>query len=112
MRFKPALWHPIAVGLAVINAGAAAFAAAEAEPMHATLHVVLAAAFWLWAQRLRERREQHQVQGGTEILDRIEALEGEVGGMRRELSEAQERLDFAERVLAQQPEQRRIDPED
>lgn len=112
MNFKPALWHPIAIGLAVINAGAAAFAAAQAEPMHATLHVMLAAAFWLWAQRLRQRQEQHQVWGGTEILDRLDALESEVSGMRRELGEAQERLDFAERVLAQQPEQRRMGPED
>ena len=112
MNFKPALWHPIAIGLAVINAGAAAFAAGQAEPWHATVHVGLAAAFWLWAQRLRQRQAQHQVLGGTEILDRLDALESEVSGMRRELGEAQERLDFAERVLAQQPEQRRIDPED
>ncbi|MBL8979976.1 MAG: hypothetical protein JNM53_16290 [Gemmatimonadetes bacterium] len=112
MNFKPATWHPIAIGLAVINAGAAAFAAAQAEPWHATLHVVLAAAFWLWAQRLQQRRTQPQVQGGAEILDRLDALENEVGGMRRELSEAQERLDFAERVLAQQPGQRRLGTED
>jgi hypothetical protein len=112
MHFKPALWYPIAVGLAVINAGAAVFAAAQAEPWHATAHVGLGAACWLWAQRLRQRQAQHQVQGGTEILDRIEALESEVGGMRQELSEAQERLDFAERVLAQQPEPRQLDPED
>ncbi len=112
MNFKPTVWHPIAIGLAVINAGAAAFAAAQAEPWHATVHVGLAAAFWLWAQRLRFRLEQPQAMVGSEILDRLDALESEVGGMRRELGEAQERLDFAERVLAQQPEQRRLGPED
>ena len=112
MNFKPAIWYPISVGLAVLNAGAAAFAAAQGEPWHATVHVGLGAAFWLWAQRLRQRQEQRQVQGGTDILDRLEALESEVGGMRQELSEAQERLDFAERVLAKQPEPRQLDPED
>jgi hypothetical protein len=34
-----------------------------------------------------------------------------VSDVRRELSEAQERLDFAERVLAQEPESRRVGPE-
>ncbi len=112
MNFKPSIWHPIAVGLAVINAGAAAFAAAQAEPWHAMVHIGLGAAFWLWAQHLRQRKAEHQVQGGTEILDRLDALEGEVSGMRQELSEAQERLDFAERVLAKQPEQRQLGRED
>jgi hypothetical protein len=31
--------------------------------------------------------------------------------LRRELSEMQERLDFAERLLAQRPESRRVGPE-
>jgi hypothetical protein len=35
-------------------------------------------------------------------------LEAEVGDLRRELSEAQERLDFAERLLAQDAEARRV----
>lgn len=34
-----------------------------------------------------------------------------MGSLRRELSELQERLDFAERVLAQGPESRRVGPE-
>jgi hypothetical protein len=33
---------------------------------------------------------------------RLQALEHEVGGLRQELAEAQERLDFAERLLGQQ----------
>lgn len=112
MNFKPALWYPIAVGLAVLNAGAAVFAAGQAEPWHATVHVGLGAAFWLWAQRLRQRKEEYQVQGGAEILDRLDALESAVGGMRQELGEVQERLDFAERVLAKQPEQRQLGRDD
>jgi chromosome segregation ATPase len=42
---------------------------------------------------------------------RLEALEAEMGDLRRELGEAQERLDFAERVLAQGPDARRVGPE-
>jgi hypothetical protein len=40
---------------------------------------------------------------------RVQALEGEVGSLRQELSDAQERLDFAERVLARADEARRLD---
>ena len=35
---------------------------------------------------------------------RLEALENEVGTLRQELSETQERLDFAERLLARGPD--------
>ena len=37
---------------------------------------------------------------GGELEPRLEALEFEVSDLRRELSETQERLDFAERLLA------------
>ena len=48
---------------------------------------------------------------GAELQPRLEALEFEVSNLRRELSETQERLDFAERVLAQGQESRRLDPQ-
>ena len=97
MTFKPAVWYPIAVVLAAINLLGAGFAAGSAEPMHAAAHVALAVAFGLWARRLR------QGPGGSELQDRLEALEAlefEVSNLRRELGETQERLDFAERMLA------------
>jgi hypothetical protein len=105
MTFKPAIWYPIAVVLSVINLAGAGFAARQAEPWHATIHAVLAVAFGLWAQRLR------QSPGGSEPQARLEALEIEMSNVRRELSETQERLDFAERMLAQAPEARRVDPQ-
>ena len=71
----------------------------------ATIHAGLALAFGLWAQRLRRGP------GGSEGQTRLEVLEAEVDNLRRELSETQERLDFAERVLAQGPESRRVGPE-
>jgi uncharacterized membrane protein YhiD involved in acid resistance len=105
MRFKSAIWYPIAVVLSVINLAGAGFAAGQAQPWHATLHAALALAFGLWAQRLRQRPGRSELQAG------LEALEVEVSKMRQELSETQERLDFAERLLAQGPETRRVDPQ-
>jgi hypothetical protein len=112
MTFKPAVWQPIALVLSVINLVAVGFAAGEAEPWHAGVHAALGLAFGLWAQRLRQSRGGgSELQGGSELEPRLEALEFEVSDLRRELSEAQERLDFTERVLAKGPESRRVDPE-
>jgi hypothetical protein len=105
MTFKPAIWQPIAVVLSAINLVGVGFAAGAAEPWHAGVHAALALGLGLWAQRLR------QGPGGGEVQDRLEELEADMSNLRRELSEAQERLDFAERVLAQEPEQRRVGPE-
>ena len=69
------------------------------------VHAALGLAFGLWAQRLR------QGPAGSELEARLEALEGEVSNQRQELSETQERLDFAERLLAQEPETRRVGPQ-
>jgi hypothetical protein len=109
MTFKPALWQPIAIGLSAINLVAVGFAAAAAEPAHAAIHSGVALAFGLWAQRMQQRRA---VGGGdVEVQDRLEGLEAEMTNVRGELGEVQERLDFAERVLAQGAEARRLGPE-
>lgn len=50
---------------------------------------------------------RHDAMGG-DVTGRLEALEHEVGSLRQELTEAQERLDFAERMLAQNPSARRL----
>ena len=105
MTFKPAIWYPIAVVLSVGNWVAMGFAIRPGEPWHAAIHAGLGLAFGLWAQRLRQRS------GGSELPDRFEALEVEVSKLRQELSEAQERLDFTERLLAQGPEGRRVGPQ-
>ena len=106
MTFKPAVWFPIAVGLTVLNVlGVFAFAS---QPWHATAHAVLALGFGAWAQRLRKGPGGNQV---NEVQDRLEALDAEVDRLRQELSEAQERLDFAERLLAQKRETRGVGPQ-
>jgi hypothetical protein len=114
MTFKPAIWLPIAVVLSAVNLVGVGYAAGEAEPLHAAIHAALALAFGLWAQRLRQRRPlagADALQAGLEALDGLEALEADVSKLRQEVSETQERLDFAERVLAQRPEPPRMGPQ-
>ncbi len=45
-----------------------------------------------------------------EVTDRLEALEHEVGTLRQELSETQERLDFTERLVSQSKSAQRLSP--
>jgi hypothetical protein len=105
MTFKRAIWYPIAVVLSVINLVGVGFAAGEPQPWHAAIHAALALAFGLWAQRLRQGPD------GSERQDRLEALEAEVDALRAGVAELHERVDFAERLLAQGPETRRVGPE-
>ena|SRR2546422_7137394 len=111
MTFKPAIWYPIAVALTVINLVGAGFAVGQAQLPHAAIHVALALAFGVWARRLWQRRSGSEPQAGVDALDTLDALErleAEVSQLRHELSETQERLDFAERLLAQGSEARRV----
>ena len=106
MTFKPKLWYPIAMGLAALNLVALGFAVAPGELWHAGVHGALAAAFGLWAGRLKRT----PVDAG-DVEARLEELEFELSKIRQELGETQERLDFTERLLAQGAETRRVLPE-
>ena len=110
MTFKSRIWYPIAGVLSIINLVAVGFAAGESQPWHAGAHAALALAFGLWAQRLRLTRS-NELQAPLEVIDALDALEGEVGKLRQELSETQERVDFTERLLAQASEARRVGPQ-
>lgn len=112
MTFKPGLWQPIAFVLSAVNLVAVGFAAGAAEPAHSALHAGLALAFGVWAERLGRHRSRGAIGAiGGEVDARLEAFEAELDDLRRELSETQERVDFAERMLAQAPEPRRVGPE-
>jgi hypothetical protein len=111
MTFKSPIWRPIAAILSIVNLVAVGFAAGQAEPWHAGIHAGLALAFGVWSERLRLRRGGSELLAGSELSDRLEALEGEVGKLGQDLSETQERLDFTERLLAQAAEARRVGPE-
>jgi hypothetical protein len=110
MSFKSRIWYPIAIALSVINLVAVGFAAGESQPWHAGTHAALALAFGLWAERLRRRRGS-ELQAPLEVLEALEALEGEVSKLGQELGEMQERLDFTERLLAQGAEVRQAGPQ-
>lgn len=105
MRFNPTIWRPAALVVSALNLVGVGFAAGAAEPWHAGIHATLALAFWSWGQRLRGSARGGEIPGG------METLELEVSQIRRELDEAQERLDFAERMLAQGMDAKRLDVE-
>lgn len=113
MTLKPTIWFPISALLCIANVASVGFAAAAAEPLHATAHAALAVAFGWWAAHLRHRiaarTEAAQVES-AESLDAIDGFGRELDMLHQALSETQERLDFAERLLAQTPEARRVDP--
>lgn len=95
VRFNPRIWVPIAWVLAAVNVGATWFAASAAEPAHATVHAGLAVAFALWARRMSQRGAASL----RDLEDHVAELQAESRG---EIAELQERLDFAERLLAQE----------
>ena len=105
MTFKPKFWFPASIALSVVNLAAVAQAAYTAEPWHATTHAALALAFGLWARHLRQPPRP------VELPARFETLELEMQNLRQELGEVQERLDFTERMLAQEAETRRVGPQ-
>lgn len=102
MTSKTRFWNAVLVLLSAGNLAAVWFAAQPAEPWHATAHAALALGFGLWAQRrmrVPAPRSRDEIGEGSD--DEIAALRDEAGDVRRELSEVQERLDFAERLLSQ-----------
>jgi hypothetical protein len=107
MNFKSSIWRPIAIAASALNVAGLGYAVGMAEPWHAALHGFLAAGFAFWAERLLRNRPIATL-GDQE---RFEALESDMSALRQELSEAQERLDFTERVLAQEAETRRVGPQ-
>src|SRR5260370_36249088 len=113
MTFKPAIWYPIAAALSIINLVSVALTAGSGQVWHPALHAALALAFGVWAQRLRRGRGASELQGpgGSELGALVEAVPA--GGRKPAQGRdgEQERLDFAERLLAQGRETRRVGPE-
>jgi hypothetical protein len=107
MTFKPAVWVPIAWILALVNLGAVWFAARPGEPWHATVHAALAVALALWAERGRRQLVRDHEASLPDLRQQLEELEAESRG---QIAELQERLDFAERLLAQDRTAQSIKP--
>jgi hypothetical protein len=100
--FKHKAWIPIAWLLCLANLAAVGIFAQTGTPMHAAGHGVLAALFGLWAQRLRlgtTPAADADVEARLQELEaRLAELETSPNVVAR-LTQMEERLDFAERVL-------------
>lgn len=107
MTAKPSIWYPIAFVLSAANLVAVGMYAGDT--MHAAAHGALALVFGSWALRMRSggdkselanRLEALEARDGIENPEEVQALRDDLQTVRRELSELNERVDFAERVLA------------
>lgn len=105
MALNPRLWRPIAAFLSVANLVGAGIHIGMEQGEGAAVHGLLAAGAAYWAVRLGRRQAPELANPDAE--ERMEMLETELMQQRQELAEAQERLDFAERLLAQSAEKRR-----
>ena len=77
----------------------------------APLIPIAAIAGWV-AVKIAKIMAQSRVAGADpDTAAHLQALEQEVGTLRQEIVEMQERVDFAERLLAQGPEMRRVSPQ-
>src|SRR6267143_1519302 len=98
MWFRHRAWIPIAWVLSLVNIGGVWFAATQGEPLHVTVHAVLAVAFALGAQRLYARqRPEHRSrvvnptdQGQT--LEDVEARLGELEQLKQRMTDLEERV--------------------
>lgn len=70
--------------------------------------VVIIGAVYVAAARIIRLRATLPDSPSAAVNERLEALEGSVQGLAQELAETQERLDFAERLLSQAREERRL----
>jgi hypothetical protein len=72
---------------------------------------ILIAAMGTWgAVKIAKIIAHSRAAGGPDTAGHLQALDQEVETLRQEMIETQERLDFAERLLAQGAEARRVEP--
>jgi hypothetical protein len=105
MALNPRLWRPVAMVLSAANLAAVGFHAAIEQGEMAAVHGLLAAGAAYWAARLGRTRTPALENPVAD--ERMEQLEAELMQQRHELADAQERLDFAERLLSQSADRRR-----
>jgi uncharacterized coiled-coil protein SlyX len=113
--FKHRAWIPAGWVLAGLNIAGAWFAAGDAEPLHASVHALLAVLFALGAQRLQTRRATGIAADAStgeriaELEERVAELDG-LQGLAQRLAELEERLDFTERALVNVRERAQLPP--
>ena len=77
----------------------------------AVVTIIIAAIGTSGAVKIAKVIAQSGVARDPDTAARLQALEQEVSALRQEMVEEHERLEFAERVLAQGPETRRVGPQ-
>lgn len=109
MWFKHRAWIPVAWGLSVVNVAAVWFAARPGEPTHAALHALLAVGCALGARHLTARqRVDAPSEQLLQTLEQNERLQQTTDDMHARVLELEERVDFAERLLAQHRDAERL----
>jgi len=105
-------WRRLAVVASVFNVAGAGFAIAAGEGWHAGIHVSLALGFGFAAQRLGEidRKAapdslQSQLDAQAAALEEAQAM---LALQAKQLTELEERVDFAERMLAQARDKQKL----
>jgi hypothetical protein len=108
--FKSRAWIPIAWLLSFAN-GIFVFTVGNGQPVHAAGHALLAILFAFGAQRLSARQGRDPLTGEErQVLADLQGRLGELNDLQRRVAELEERVDFAERVLAQTREGQRLGP--
>jgi hypothetical protein len=111
MWFKHRAWIPVAWVLSVGNLFGALFAMrmTPVAPWHPALHLALAVGFAVGARHLMARRRagtlDEQLQ---QTLDQNEQLQQTLDAVQQRVYELEERVDFAERLLATQRDADRL----
>ena len=77
------------------------------DPGFVALLIPIVAILAVAAVRIARLRATHPESLSVEVTARLEALEHGVQSLQQELTETQERLDFAERLLSKAREERR-----
>lgn len=112
MTLKRTIWLSVALILTTVNVLGLGWALALQEGPHAGAHVALSVLCGWWAYRLLRPAGPSDATDAPAALDqqeRFDALESDVNRLRQELGEAQERVDFAERMLATRADPHRVD---
>lgn len=100
MWFEHRAWIPVAWILSLGNLAAAWVAARTGAPSQAAIHLVLATGFAVGARRLMVRRRRLPSDDLQAVLDENERLQQVIANMQPRMQELEERVDFAERLLA------------
>lgn len=100
MWFKHRAWIPVAWLLSIVNVVSVWFAAAPAEPWHATVHAMLAVAFGVGAHRLMTRHNPLRAATGLGD-DRVQRLEQALDSMALEIERIGEGQRYVTKVLTE-----------